>query len=135
MVNAPLRRFVDRKRVRAAILAAEESTDAAISVSIAPHVEGDVHAAALRALHARGRAAERGRSAVHFFVVPSRREFAVVGNASAHELLGQQTWESIVAIVEKHFRRGDPTAGLVAGIDEAGRHLTLHFPRTGAPKA
>jgi uncharacterized membrane protein len=133
MVNVPLHRFVDRKRVHAAILAAEKSTDAAISVSIAPHVEGDVHAAAQRALRAR-RAGTRGRSAVLFFVVPSRKEFAVAGNASAHERLGQETWDSIAAIVEKHFREGNSTAGLVAGIEEAGRHLTRHFPRTSTPK-
>lgn len=132
MVNAQLHRFVDQKRIRAAILRAEKSTDAAISVSIAPHVEGDVHSAALRSLHTRRPAAARGRSAVHFFVVPSRREFAVVGDASAHERLGQETWDVIAAIVEKHFRQGDPTAGLEAGIEEAGRHLARHFPRRGA---
>ncbi len=132
MVNA-LHRFVDRKRVRAAILRAEESTDAAISVSIAPHVEGDVQAAALGSMHARGR--NRGRAAVHFFVVPSRRAFAVVGNASAHERLGQETWDAIAATVEKHFREGDPTAGLAAGVEEVGRRLARHFPRGGPAKA
>jgi uncharacterized membrane protein len=132
MVNVDLRRFVDLKRVRAAILRAEKSTDAAISVSIAPHVEGDVHAAALRALHTRARPGARGRSAVRFFVVPSRREFAVVGDASAHERLGQETWDGIAATVEKHFRQGDPTAGLVAGIEEVGGHLARHFPRKDA---
>jgi uncharacterized membrane protein len=135
MVKPDLQRFVDRSRVRAAIRAAETSTDAAISVSIAPHVEGDVHAAALRDLHGRARAGARGRAAVHFFVVPSRREFAVAGNARAHEQLGQATWDRIVTIVEEYFRRGDPTAGLVAGIEEAGRSLARHFPRQGAPKA
>jgi len=135
MVKPDLQRFVDRRRVRAAILAAEKTTDAAISVSIAPHVEGDVHVAALRALHVRARAGARGRGAVHFFVVPSRREFAVVGNASAHEQLGQATWDRIVTIVEEYFRRGDPTAGLVAGVEEAGRTPARHFPRQGAPKA
>ena len=134
MVTPDLQRFVDQKRIRAAILRAEKSTDAAISVSIAPHVEGAVHEAALRSLHARSRAGARGRSAVHFFVVPSRREFAVVGNASAHERLGQETWDDIVAIVQNHFRQGNPTAGLVAGIEEAGRHLTRHFPRSDAPQ-
>jgi uncharacterized membrane protein len=135
MVNAELHRFVDQKRIRAAIFRAEKSTNAAISVSIAPHVEGDMHEAALHSLHAHSRARARGRSAVHFFVVPSRREFAVVGDASAHERLGQETWDSIVAIVERLFRQGDPTAGLVAGVEEAGRHLTQHFPRKGTPKA
>ncbi len=134
MVGADLRRFVDQRRVRAAIHAAEKSTEAAISVSIAPHVEGDVHAAALRDLHARARAGSRGRGAVHFFVVPSRREFAVVGNESAHERLGQGTWDAIVRVVAEHFRGGDPTAGLVAGVEEAGRALARQFPRQNAPK-
>jgi uncharacterized membrane protein len=134
VVAPDLQRFVDQKRVHAAILRAEKSTDAAISVSIASHVEGALHEAALRSLHGRTRAGARGRSAVQFFVVPSRREFAVVGNASAHERLGQETWDGIVAIVQKHFREGDPTAGLVAGIEEAGRHLTQHFPRSDASR-
>lgn len=132
-MSAHLHRFVDQRRVRDAIVRAEKTTDAPIAVSIAPHVTGDVHAAALRALHRRGLTRAPGRNAVHFFVVPSRREFAVVGDAGAHEALGQAAWDALAATVEKHFRRGDPTGGLIAGIDEAGRLLARHFPRT-APK-
>ena len=132
MVNEHLHGFVDKKRVRDAIVRAEERTDSPISVSIAPHVSGDVHAAALRDLHRRGLSRAPDRNAVHFFVVPSRREFAVVGDAGAHERLGQAAWDSVAATVEKHFRQGDPTAGLVAGIEEVGRHLALHFPRKHA---
>jgi uncharacterized membrane protein len=133
MVKAQLHRFVDKKRVRDAIVRAEASTDAPISVSIVPHVEGDVHAAALHALHRRGLSRAPGRNAVHFFVVPSRREFAVVGDTGAHERLGQAAWDGVAATVENHFRRGDPTAGLVAGIEEIGRLLAPHFPRKPPP--
>jgi len=35
----------------------------------------------------------------------------------------------VAATVQEHFRRGDPTAGLVAGIEEIGAHLARHFPR------
>jgi uncharacterized membrane protein len=129
MVNARLHRFVDKRRVRDAIVRAEEATDAPISVSIVPHVSGDVHAAALHALHRRGLSRAPGRNAVHFFVVPSRREFAVVGDVGAHERLGKAAWDSVAATVEKHFRLGDPTAGLIAGIEEVGHHLARHFPR------
>jgi uncharacterized membrane protein len=129
VVNPRLHRFVDRKRLRAAIARAEEITGAPISVSIAPHLEGDVHAAAVRALHLHGLSREPGRNAVHFFVVPARREFAVVGDVAAHERLAQSAWDSVAATVEKHFRRGDPTAGLEAGIEEVAQHLAPHFPR------
>jgi uncharacterized membrane protein len=128
MVNE-LHRFVDKRRVREAIVRAEAATDATISVSVVPHVAGDVHAAALRDLHRHRRSRAPGRSAVHFFIVPSRREFAVVGDAGAHERLGQEAWDTVAAIVQNHFRLGDPTAGLVAGIEEVGRLLARHFPR------
>lgn len=132
MVNARLHRFVDKRRVHEAILRAEAHTTASIAVSIAPHVEGDVHAAALHALHRRGLSRARERNAVLFFVVPSRREFAVVGDAAAHEHLGDDGWRAVVAAVERHLRAGDPTAGLVAGIDDVGRLLAEHFPRRTA---
>jgi uncharacterized membrane protein len=129
MVKSALHDFVDQERVRAAILRAEETTSAPISVSIVPHFKGDVHQAALRALHRHGLTRSPGRNAVHFMVVPARREFAVVGDAGAHEALGQAVWDSVASTVEDHFRRGDPTAGLIAGIDEIAHHLAQHFPR------
>jgi uncharacterized membrane protein len=127
-VVSSLHRFVDLKRVSEAIDRAEATTGASISVKIAPRFSGDIHAAALRAMHVHGLTRRPEHNSVLFFVVPSRREFAVVGDTVAHERLGQETWNSVVAIVEKHFRAGDPTAGLVAGIDEVGRYLTRHFP-------
>ena len=123
-----LYRFVDNKRIAEAIARAEATTGASISVKIAARTSGDIHAAALRAMHIHGLTRRPERNSVLFFVVPSRREFAVVGDTVAHERLGQETWNSVVAIVEKHFRAGDPTGGLVAGIDEVGRYLMRHFP-------
>jgi uncharacterized membrane protein len=127
-VVSDLHRFVDNKRIAEAIARAEATTGASISVKIAARISGDIHAAALRAMHIHGLTRRPERNSVLFFVVPSRREFAVVGDTVAHERLGQETWNSVVAIVEKHFRAGDPTGGLVAGIDEVGRYLMRHFP-------
>jgi uncharacterized membrane protein len=129
VVKTDLHRFVDRRRVREAIVRAEAATSAPISVSIEPHVAGDVHAAALHSLHRRGLSRTPGRNAVHFFVVPSRRAFAVVGDAAAHQRLGQEAWNDVAATVERHLRAGDPTAGLVAGIEHVGKLLAQHFPR------
>lgn len=124
-------RFIDEERVRAAIVRAEAATSAPISVAIVSHFTGDVRAAALRDLHRRARSRTKERHAVHFFVVPSRREFAVVGDATAHERLGQAAWDAVAATVQKHFRAGDPTGGLIAGIEDVAAHLARHFPRTG----
>ena len=128
-MNARSRQFIDNERVRDAIRRAEQTTDAPISVSIAPHFWGDVRRTAHRVLRRQGLTRLPARNAVHFFVAPSRRKFAVVGDAGAHERLGQDVWDSVAATVQAHFRRDDPTGGLVAGIEELGLHLARHFPR------
>ncbi len=132
MVRSRLHDFVDKERVQETILRAEQATDAPISVSIVPNFRGDVLRAAHRALRQRGLTQLPARNAVHFLVVPSRRELAIVGDAGAHDRLGQAVWDSVAATVLEHFRSGDPTAGLIAGIEEVGRHLARHFPRDPA---
>jgi len=123
-----LHRFVDKARVQEAILAAERETDAPIHVSIAPYFWGNVRRTAERAFRKHGLAKTPKRNGVLFFVVPSRREFAVVGDVGAHEALGQPIWDSVAALVQEHFSAGNPTAGLVKAIEEIGRALAATFP-------
>jgi uncharacterized membrane protein len=124
-----LHHFVDKRKIHEAIVAAEESTEAPIFVSISPYFWGNLRRTAESTLrkHALARTAER--NAVLFFVVPSRRQFAVVGDVEAHEKLGQHAWDIVAAVMQAHLREGDPTVALVQGIEELGRELARHFPR------
>lgn len=122
-------RFVDKARVREAIDAAERTTTAPIHVSIAPYFWGNVRRTAECAFRKRGLAKTRDRNGVLFFVVPSRREFAVIGDVDAHEALGQRNWDTIVAVVQKRCADRDATAGLVSGIEEISRALSARWPR------
>lgn len=124
-----LHRFVDKARVREAIAAAERTTSAPIHVSIAPYFWGNVRRTAERAFRKHGLARTSDRNGVLFFVVPSRREFAIIGDAGAHEALGQPVWDAIAKLVQERFSHGDPTAGLVMGIEAVGHDLARHFPR------
>lgn len=124
-----LHHFVDKARVREAIAAAELETSAPIHVSIAPYFWGSVRRTAERAFRKHGLAETPKRNGVLFFVVPSRREFAVIGDAGAHAALGQPIWDSVAALVQAHFARGNATDGLVSGINEIGRALAAHFPK------
>jgi len=74
-----LHRFVDKGRVREAIAAAELETSAPIHVSIAPYFWGSVRRTAWRAFRKHGLAKTAKRNGVLFFVVPSRREFVIIG--------------------------------------------------------
>jgi uncharacterized membrane protein len=127
-----LHRFCDRARVRQAIAAAERSTTAPIAVSLAPYFWGNVRRTAERAFRKHGLARAPQRNGVLIFVVPSRREFAIVGDAGAHEALGQPGWDAVVETLQEHFRGGDPTRGLELAIEQLGRHLSEHFPAPSA---
>jgi uncharacterized membrane protein len=115
-----LQRFVEGARIRAAIVAAEGETSVPIAVSIAPYFWGSLRRTAERAF--------RKRRGVLIFVVPSRREFAVLGDAAVHDALGQSGWDAVAATIGEHFRSGDPTRGLELAIDQLGRRLAQHFP-------
>jgi uncharacterized membrane protein len=115
-----LQRFVEGARIRAAIAAAEGETSVPIAVSIAPYFWGSLRRTAERAF--------RKRRGVLIFVVPSRREFVVLGDADAHDVLGQPAWDAVVETIQEHFRSGDPTRGLELAIDQLGRRLAEHFP-------
>jgi uncharacterized membrane protein len=121
-------RFVDKDRVREAVDAAERTTSAPIHVTIAPYFWGSVRRTAERAFHKLRLDQTAQRNGVLFFVVPARREFAVIGDTGAHQAIGQTAWDAVAALVEEHFRAGDPTIGLVHGIEAVARELAEHFP-------
>lgn len=125
-------RFADTSRIGAAIDEARTITSAPIHVSIAPYFWGSVQRTAERAFakHRLDRTPER--NAVLVFIVPSRRGFAIVGDAGAHDAAGQPTWDALAHRLEAHLRERDATSALVAIIDELARALAPHFPPRAA---
>jgi uncharacterized membrane protein len=121
-------RFVDKTKLRTAIDAVQRSTTAPIHVSIARYFWGDVRRTAERAFRKHGLARTAQRNGVLFFVVPSRREFVVIGDVGAHDALGQPVWDAVAALVQQQFSRGNTTDALVLGIEELTRALGEPFP-------
>ena len=123
-----LSRYVDDKRIVHAIEAAERGSSGEIRVSIAPHFWGGVRKAAEKAFERMGMTRTADRNGVLIFVVPSRREFAILGDVAIHEKVGQEFWDRVGAAMSARMRSGDLTDGIVHGIEEAGRELAAHFP-------
>lgn len=128
-IRGRLAHHVDRKRISAAIEAVEAHTTGKIHVALAPHFWGNVRRTAERAFARLRIGHTPHRNGVLFFVVPSRREFVVLGDAGIHEKAGQQFWDRIASAVSEKFKTGDLTGGLIHGIQEAGHELARHFPR------
>jgi uncharacterized membrane protein len=128
MTRRKLLRVIDREKVKAAIESAEHQTSGEICVSVAPLFWGSVEKAADKAFVRMDMVHTKHRNGVLFFVVPSRRKFVVLGDQGIHEKVGQEFWDRIAAVLSEKFRDGDFTGGLVRGIEEVGKQLSVHFP-------
>ena len=129
--HSDLKQHVDEQAIRAAIETAERETGGEIHVSLAKHVRGTTQSVGARVFRHLGYAT-RESVAVLFFVVPARRELAVVGSAAIHARLGERYWQELVEAMVKRVQDENLTAALVYGIREVGRELARLAPRTGS---
>jgi uncharacterized membrane protein len=74
----------------------------------------------------------RERNAVLIFVAPRAHKIAVVGDTAIHERCGEQFWQHVVDGMRDHFRHEKFSQALIEAIDEVGRVLATHFPRTSS---
>ncbi|HEU5247287.1 MAG TPA: TPM domain-containing protein [Candidatus Udaeobacter sp.] len=72
------------------------------------------------------------RNAVLIFVAPRAHKFAVVGDKAIHEKCGEQFWQHVVDGMRTHFQNEKFNRAIVEGIEEIGKLLAAHFPRTRA---
>ena len=62
------------------------------------------------------------------FLAPGSRQFAVIGDGGVHARCGDGFWQELTRSMSEHFRQGDFTAGIVQGIQRAGRTARPTFP-------
>jgi uncharacterized membrane protein len=72
----------------------------------------------------------RERNAVLIFVVPRAHQFAVVGDKAIHEKCGDEFWQRIVEGMRAHFQNEKFSRALIEAINEIGKLLAAHFPKT-----
>jgi uncharacterized membrane protein len=74
----------------------------------------------------------RERNAVLVFVAPRVHKFAVIGDKAIHEKCGEQFWQRVVDGMRVHFQNERFSHALIEAVNEVGKVLTTHFPRTSA---
>jgi uncharacterized membrane protein len=73
------------------------------------------------------------RNAVLIFIAPRAHKFAVVGDEAIHEKCGKEFWQRVVDGMREHFQKEKFSRAIVEGIEEVGKLLSTHFPRTAIP--
>ncbi len=124
---------LEHDRIVRAIREAEANTSGEIRVFIQRgKLNADPLTAAQRKFHRLGMHKTRERNAVLLFVAPRVHKFAVFGDKAVHEKCGEQFWQRIVEGMRMHFRTEKFTHALVEAVNEIGKVLGAHFPKTPA---
>jgi uncharacterized membrane protein len=123
-----IERMMDIGAIQAAIKEAEMRTSGEIRVSISRFFWGSVRRAAERAFVQLDMMKTRDNNGILFFIVPSRKSFAVIGDAGIHAKVGQNFWDRLAGILRDKFRDKQFTEGLLETIKDTGEQLSLHFP-------
>lgn len=123
---------LDHAAIVGAIKNAEANTSGQIRVFIQRgEMSADPVDAAQRRFAKLGMEKTAERNAILVFVAPRARKFAVIGDEGVHARCGVAFWERLVAKMRSHFQNESFTEALVEAINEAGKVLAQHFPRTG----
>ena len=126
---------LDHDRIVAAIKEAEAQSSGEIRVYVQRgELDGDALVEAQAKFKRLGMERTRERNGVLIFVVPRARKFAVVGDEGVHQKCGDQFWQQLVERMRAHFQKENFTDALVEAIEEAGKLLATHFPKTSAPR-
>jgi uncharacterized membrane protein len=125
-------RRLDHNRVTQAIKKAEGRTSGQIRVFIQRgKFEDDALLRAERRFLQLGMQKTRDRNAVLIFVAPRAHKYAVVGDVGVHEKCGKEFWTKLVGDMQAHFKNEDFNRAITLAINEVGKLLAAHFPRTG----
>ena len=124
---------LEHARIVSAIREAESKTSGEIRVYIQRgRFETDPVTVAQKKFQRLGMYKTRERNAVLIFVAPRAHKFAVIGDKAIHEKCGEQFWQHVVDGMRVHFQNEKFSRALTEAIDEVGKVLATHFPRTSA---
>ena len=120
---------LDHDRIVAAIAEAESRTSGEIRVHVTRRKPKDPETRARRRFEKLGMTKTAHRNGVLIYIAPNLRRFQILGDAGIHEKCGDDFWKETASAMEEHFRKGQFTEGILAGVEKAGRLLAQHFPR------
>lgn len=68
------------------------------------------------------------RNGVLIYIATEDHKFAIIGDEGINKQVPSNFWDDTKEIMASHFRNGNLTAGLIAGIAAAGAQLKTLFP-------
>ncbi|TAK37307.1 MAG: TPM domain-containing protein [Saprospiraceae bacterium] len=118
----------EEQRIIAAIREAESQTSGEIRVHLEKDFKGKVEDAATKTFARLRMDRTADNNGVLIFIVPSKKQFAIIGGKGIHEKVPPNFWQDVRDVMQHHFRDGNYTEGVCQGVLLAGQKLKEHFP-------
>lgn len=121
---------IDQDRIVKTIQHAESLSSAEIRVFVTRRQVADPVAAGKQRFQKMGMHKTALRNGVLIFVAPVSQAFSILGDEAIHGRCGDEFWQKVAGAMTHHFQQGQFTDAIEHGINEAGRLLAEHFPRS-----
>jgi uncharacterized membrane protein len=70
----------------------------------------------------------KDRNGVLIFIVPEKRQFAIIGDEAIDQKVPDLFWENVKDEMRIAFKNDQPVSAITNAIQTIGKELTLHFP-------
>ena len=117
-----------KKEIVSAIQRAETMTSGEIQVHIENTCKGDVLDRAAEVFESLKMYQTKDRNGVLIYLAVKDQKFAILGDAGINSKVPNGFWEDTKNLMQSHFKKGEFTSGIVAGVLQAGEQLKSHFP-------
>jgi uncharacterized membrane protein len=112
-----------------AIKKAEKQTSGELKIHIEKsNPAASVEERTMEVFHILNMQATNERNGVLIYIASENRQFAIYGDEGINQKVKADFWESTKSIIQAHFKAGQFSEGLIAGITNAGEQLAKYFP-------
>ncbi len=70
----------------------------------------------------------RDKTGILLFFLLGERQFYILADAGINEKVDQSVWDEASKEIQKYFRNGYFSKGIISGIEKVGKILSDHFP-------
>jgi uncharacterized membrane protein len=120
----------EKKRLKEAVVKAENNTSGEIRVHVETSHKGNVLDRAATVFADLNMHKTELRNGVLFYFAIKNRDFAILGDAGINKAVADNFWDKIKETMESYFIKSDFTGGLCTGVEMAGEALKINFPHS-----
>ncbi|WP_299286113.1 TPM domain-containing protein [uncultured Mucilaginibacter sp.] len=120
----------EQQQIRKAIEAAERNTSGEIRVCVEKTCSEEALDRAATYFKQLNMHKTKLRNGVLIYLSTVDRKFAIIGDAGIHKVVPDNFWDQTKDVMLSHFKFGNLTEGIAAGLKMAGEQLQKYFPST-----